>query len=150
MHPVGAAHHGQVLKFIGPLFQDRKQLIQIGLQKVGGFLQAQGQGGIQHVRGGEPEVEIAAVLPQAGGHLVHKGGHVVMGLFFQGQDLLHVAGGLAEGPGRRLPGDDAALRHGLQGRQFHPEPTGIFVLFAPDAGHFLTAVSGNHVSPQRS
>ena len=142
---MGAAHHGQVLKFIGPLFQDLEQLIEVGLQEVGGFLQAQGQGGIQYVRGSEPEVEIAAVLPQTGGHLVHKGGHVMMGLFFQGQDLVHVAGGLGGGPGRRLPGDEAALGHGRKGRQLYLEPTGIFVLFAPDAGHFLAAISGNHV-----
>ena len=48
------------------------------------------------------------------------------------------------GPFRHLRRDEAALRHGPHGGQLHLEPAGKLVLFGPDPGHDLTAVSGNH------
>ncbi len=92
-------------------------------------------------------MEVAAVLPQAGGHLVHEGGHVVVGLGLDLQDASHVDPGLSRGPFRHLRRDEAALRHGSHGGQLHLEPAGKLVLFGPNPGHDFAAVSGNHASP---
>ncbi len=148
MHPVGPAHHDLVFEGIGLFFKYGQKIIQIGQQQVRGLGQAQAQGGVQHVGRRQAEVEVAAVLPQAGGHLVHERGHVVVGLGLDLQDAGHVDFGLAGGPLRRLRRYEAALRHGSHGGQFHLEPAGKLVLFGPDPGHDFTAVSGNHASPR--
>ncbi len=112
VNPVGASHHDQVLVGVGLVFEDRQKLVQAGDEQVGGLFEAQGQGGVQDVRGGEAEVEVAAVLPQAGGYLVHERGHVVMGVLLDGQDALRVALGFFPGPLRDLGGNNASLRQG--------------------------------------
>ena len=67
-------------------------------------------------------MEVAAVLPQPRGHLVHKGGHVMVGPGFDLEDAGHVDLGLPGRLFRHVLGDEAALGHGCHGGQFHLEP----------------------------
>ncbi len=122
VHPVGPPHHGLVFESLGLFFQYGQKVIQIGQQEVRRLGQAQAQGGVQHVGGGQAEVEVAAVLPQTRGHLVHEGGHVVVGLGLDLEDAGHVDFGLPGGPFRHVLRDEAALGHGGHGGQFHLEP----------------------------
>jgi len=107
---------------VGFILENRQKFVQTGQKKAGGFFETQGQGRVQHVRGSKAEVEIAAVLPQAMGYLVHERGHVMMGFLLDGQNTLDVALGLAFHPVRDCRGNEPGLRQGFHGCHLYLQP----------------------------
>lgn len=107
---------------------------QLLLQKRPGFLYLQGQGGIQHVRGGQAQVDKASLRPQLLLNRAQERDDIVVRLAL---DLLHALGVVA-GPTnlfQRLLGNDPLARPGFADLQFDSEPGVCFMSRRPDGGH---------------
>ena len=81
VHAVRAADAGRVLVLEGAAAQRGEQLVEIGEQAVGGLGQLAGEGGVEQVRGGHAEVQVARLgadhlleVGQERDHVVARGG----------------------------------------------------------------------------
>ena len=141
---VGAPDHRRVLVPEGALPDRLQEVEEVRADEVARVAHQDGEGGVHHVRGGEPVVQPAPLGPDALGDAGDEGDDVVLDLPL---DLLD-AGDVEAGPrldrGEGLGGHDAALDEHLGRGDLHLEPRGEAVLVGPEAGHLGARVAGNH------
>ena len=144
MHAVAAADHDRVLMFLRPPPKHGEQGIQIGQNHIRRLTQLHGKAGINHIRRGQTEMQIASLFADALSHRGDKGHHVVFDL---GLNFLHAAnikpGVLSQMRNNRRR-DVAALGQGLTRQQFDFQPGGKFVLLRPDFTQGRSGVAFNH------
>jgi len=135
---MAAPDHRSVFEFVGFLFNDLKQLLDVGNENVGGLGHLHGKGRVDDVAAGQAEVEPAAgwradVLA----HVGREGNDVVV----EGSLQLAAAVDGKIRPGFHqievLLGDDSLGDEGFRGQQFNLQPNLELALFAPDVPHFL-------------
>ena len=144
MHAVAAADHDRVPMFPGAAPQHVEQGIQVGQQLVRCLAQLHGKAGINHIRRGQAEVQIASLFADALGHRGDKGNYIVLDL---GLDFLHAADikpGVLSQPRNNRRRDVAALGQGLARQQFDLQPGGKLVLLRPDLAQRRSGVTFDH------
>ena len=110
----------------------------------------QGLRGINHVRGGEAEVQPAGRRADLLGHRGGEGNDVVLGDSFDFVDARDVEGALRPQVACGLGRNNAGLGHGFGGGNLDREPGFVPALVAPDATHFGIGVTSDHSSCQLS
>ena len=127
-----------------------EQAVEVAEQQVGGRGQLQGERGVEQIRGGHAEVQIARL---GADHLLdvsEERDHVVAGFGLDRLDPLRIDQRRARGARpRRAPSRDLArhladLRHRLQRAQLDLEPQAQAMLRRPDRGHLGAGVARNH------
>ena len=147
MDPVGTSDHHRFFVAEGLLPDRLLQGLQIVQQDIGGFLQQDGHGGIQHIGGGQTQVDVTAGRSHMLGHIGQEGDHVVLGDPFQLIDPFYGKTGFFLDD-RQVPGRyESLLGQGLAGRNFHVQPFLIFILRTPELGHYRPGVAGDHIQP---
>ena len=141
---VGAADHRRVLVAQGPLLHRLHEVEEVGADEVAGVAHQDGEGGVHHVRGGEPVVQPAPLGPHALRHAGDEGDHVVLDLLLDLLDARDVEAGLLLDRGEGLLRHDAAPDEDLGGGDLHLQPGREAVLVGPQASHLGTRVARDH------
>ena len=142
---VGAADRQGLGVLAGQTCEDRQQGLNIGQQEVGRLAQLDGKRGVDDVRRGQAQVQVAPGLTQRLGHGRHKSDHIVLDL---GLNLPH-AGQVQDRPPAKFFGcgarNLAVFGQRLAGQQLHLQPLGEFVLFRPNLTHDRAGIAFNHM-----
>ena len=122
------------------------QPVGAGQDQLSDVPQLQPEGGVEHVRRGEPEVDPAPGLPGGGAEDVDEGGHIVIG---DPLALLDRLDGEARAADRLELGLGGAVgaeqeRQLLGGRHLHAPPRLHARLVAPQAAELRPRVAGDH------
>ena len=156
MHAMRAPDAQGVLVLVRASSQGLEQAVEIAEQQVGGGGQLQGKRGVEQVRGGHAEVQIARIGPDHLFDVREERDHVVPGLCLDLRDPLRVdqrhpvsLGGGAH-LRRDVARDLADRRHRLQGAELDLEPQAQAMLRRPDRGHLGAGITRNHRHPQLS
>ena len=137
------AERGAVL--LGARDDRRQRTLETLEQECAGVAKLQREAGVDHVGGGQPVVEPAALLAELGLDGVDEGGEVVAGALLELRDPLRRRRLrlLPNGPGR-LARDDAELGPGVERGELDLEPRGELALVRPHLGHGRAGVAGDH------
>ena len=144
MDAVAAAHHGR--KLVGPrlLGGGGPDFIDAFDQEIGGFGHLHGQRRVEHVGGGEPLVHPARGGTDGIGDVFQKGDDVVVGAFFNLEDLGNGKTRLGADLAGVLLRDLPEASHGFAGEGFDLEPDVVFALVGPEGSHLRSGISVNH------
>jgi hypothetical protein len=146
VHAVRATDHRGVSVFLGSCSHRLHQPIDVLHQEVTGLPHLNRLGGVDHVRGGEAEVQPARGRADMLGNGRRKGDDVVLGNLFDRFDSGDVEGALLADIARRFRRDDPRPGHRVDRGDFHLQPGFVFPLVAPDATHLGIRIPRNHVS----
>jgi len=141
---VRAPHLRGHLVLEGAGLDDGHQALDVGDDQLARFLEEHGEGGVQDVGGGKPQVDEAGVVADVVGDRGEEGDDVVFHGALDLVDARHVEARLGPDARHRVLGDAPHLGVRLAGVDLYLEPLAVAVLGLPDAGHFRTAVTFNH------
>ena len=105
------------------------------------------EAGVEHVGGGQPQVNEARLRADDLGKVRQEGDDVVLDLALDGVDARHVETGVAAllpDLGRGFLGSQAELGHGVERMRLDLEPDAELRFGRPDVGHLRAAVARNH------
>ena len=147
---VGAAHHHRVGLLPGTRDERVDGGVQLVEQQLPGGAALQRERGVDHVAAGEAEVDPAAVLADRLGDLADEGDHVVIGGLLQLGDARHVHAGVLLHGLRRLRGDRAARRQGVEHRDLDAQHLLEARLVRPQRAHLRQRVARDHAAAPAS
>ena len=142
---VGAAHGQGVFVFNGLGGQGGDGPVKLGLQEGASLNQLQVQAGVQHIVGGESEVEPAALRSHRFSYGAEERRYIVAGSLKKLHHATVVILGAAQ-LGHVFLGDNAFGCPCLAGGQFHGHPFEVFIFVGPDLLHGGPGIPVNHSS----
>ncbi len=148
---VRAAHAHRLAVLLGPEDDGAKGAVEPFEHERARILDRERERGVEHVRGGEPVVEPAAVLAEAFRDGVDEGGNVVIRLALDLGDALRRGHGRAHADRRHR-----LVRHGpdgspaLERSELDVEPAAQLLAVRPDLAHGRAGVARDHETHSRA
>jgi len=141
---VGAPHHRGHPVLVGADLDDPHEPLDVCDDQLARFLEEHGEGGVQYVGGGKPQVDEAGVVADVVGNRGEEGDDVMLYGALDLVDAVHVEACLRPDAFHRLLGDPPHLGMRLAGVNLYLQPLAVAVFRFPDTGHFRTAVTFDH------
>jgi two-component system, OmpR family, response regulator RegX3 len=145
VHPVSAADHDRCAMLFGTAYDGGERGLEPLQDQAASFSRLQREGGVEHVGGGQAEVEPASVVPELTGDRVDECSEVVVGSLFDfGNALGRRRNGSLADALDGIGGDSSDLAPALQRGQLDLEPAGELALVRPDVLHGRAGVARDH------
>jgi len=144
MNAVRTPDHNGILPAEGSLLEHFEEPFEVLQQQVRGFDQQQRQGRVEHIRRGQPLVDVAGSRADVFGNIGEKGNDIMLGLLFDLGDAGHVEIGLLPDRTQILRGNAALLGKPFANRQLDLQPFTILVFQGPDPPHFRPGITFDH------
>ena len=144
MDPVCPADHDGELMFLCPPREHGLELFQIFQEKFGRLLHLNGQGSVQHIRGGHSEMNKPRFVPDILSHVRQEGNDIVFDLFLDLEDPLDIKRRLLPNCGNSFFRNDSESGLLFTCQQFDLKPDSILVFVFPDLPHCGAGIALDH------
>src|SRR3989304_9311661 len=140
------ANHDRLFVATGQVGENEAQGLQLLYKNSGRLLKLDREGGVHHIVGGQSQMDVARLRPDAFRHRRDKGDDVMANLPLDLLDPIEVVAGPLPDHGQRLARNLPQLGPGLAGQQLDAKPGIVTMLRLPDGHHPWTRIARDHRS----